>query len=105
MPYKKEHSARFNDPEKYTRIRRVNNEFGKGIDVLYGILPASEKGPRGGRTEIQAIRFDAKEFSEAEAKKKAEGFAKDKDVKIKKFEPAVVKESKFEECVKEILSQ
>jgi hypothetical protein len=45
----------------------VNNKFGPGIDVLFGIR--KKRGPRGGRSEIQSIRFKADKFTPAQAKR------------------------------------
>jgi HK97 family phage prohead protease len=61
MPSTTEHSARISDPSKYERIRRKNDEFGKGIHVLYGIK-------KDGKTEVQAIHFDKTKFTAVEAK-------------------------------------
>ena len=59
-PYPNEHAARLTDPDQYDRIRRVNDEFGAGIDAIYGIKDET--------AELQAIRFDADRFSPAEAR-------------------------------------
>jgi HK97 family phage major capsid protein/HK97 family phage prohead protease len=59
-PYPNEHAARLTDPDQYDRIRRVNDEFGAGIDAIYGI--------KGDTSELQAIRFDADRFTPAEAR-------------------------------------
>ncbi len=77
MPYPNEHAQRINNPDKYIRLRRKNDEFGAGIDVIYGVLGD-------GGTEVQAIRFDKTKFTEAEAKK----WLKEHDYKIGGFEPA-----------------
>lgn len=61
MPYPNEHAARINSPDKYKSIRRENNKFGDGIDVIWGI-------PEEGGTEIQAIRFNRTKFTPAQAK-------------------------------------
>jgi hypothetical protein len=58
-------------------MRRVNDEFGPGIDVIYGI-------PEGGGSEVQAIRFDKKKFTVAEAK----AWLKRSGYKPIEFEPA-----------------
>lgn len=63
MPYPSEHSIRLKAPgERYVRFRRQNNKFGPGIDALFGVT-------KEGKTELQAIRFDASKFSLAEARK------------------------------------
>jgi len=59
MPYKREHSARITNPDKYESIRRENDAFGDGIDVLWGVL-------KDGSTEVQAIRFDALIWEESD---------------------------------------
>ena len=59
-PYPNEHAARLTDPDQYDRIRRVNDEFGAGIDAIYGIKDET--------AELQAIRFDADRFTPAEAR-------------------------------------
>jgi len=46
------------DPDGFVDLRRENDEFGPGIDVIYGIR--SDRGPRGGKTKIQSIRFDSR---------------------------------------------
>ena len=60
-PYPNEHAARLTDPDQYDEIRRVNDDFGAGIDAIYGI--------KDGTSELQAIRFDADRFTPAEARK------------------------------------
>ena len=59
-PYPNEHAARLTDPDQYDRIRRVNDEFGAGIDAIYGV--------KNDTAELQAIRFDADRFTPAEAR-------------------------------------
>ena len=59
-PYPNEHAARLTDPDQYDSIRRVNDDFGAGIDAIYGI--------KDGTSELQAIRFDAERFTSAEAR-------------------------------------
>ena len=77
MPYPTEHAARINEPDKYEKIRRENNKFGDGIDVIWGIT-------KDGKTEVQAIRFDKTKFTVAQAKK----WLKDHDYTPIEFEPA-----------------
>lgn len=60
-PYPNEHAARITDPEKYDEFARKNDEFGAGVDVIYGV--------KDGKSEVQAIRFDVKKFTPDEAKK------------------------------------
>lgn len=59
-PYPNEHAARLTDPAQYDELRRENDAGGAGIDFIYGI--------KEGESEIQAVRFDAQEFSPAEAR-------------------------------------
>jgi HK97 family phage major capsid protein len=59
-PYPNEHAARLKDPSQYDQFRRENDAFGSGIDAIYGIKDQ--------KSELQAIRFDAKLFSPSEAK-------------------------------------
>lgn len=75
--YPNEHAARINNPDKYEKFRRENNKFGEGIDVIWGIT-------KDGKTEVQAIRFDAKKFTVEEAKK----WLKDHDYNPIEFVPA-----------------
>ena len=67
MPYKNEHSVRVHNPDKYIRIKRQNDRFGKGkgIAVLWGVLKHKIGNAK---TEIQALRFDAKKFSVEDVK-------------------------------------
>jgi len=58
-PYPNEHACRINPPEKYERIRRVNNK-GKVPDMIFGI--------KGGKTEVQAFRFPIDRFTVEEAR-------------------------------------
>ena len=60
MPYVNEHAARIKDPKQYDSFNRKNDEFGEGIDIIYGI--------KDDKSEVQAIRFDAKKFTEEEAR-------------------------------------
>ena len=59
-PYPNEHAARLSDPDQYEELRRENDAGGDGVDFIYGI--------KEGESEIQAIRFDAEQFSPAEAR-------------------------------------
>jgi 2'-5' RNA ligase len=61
MPFKNQHAARQKDPGKYKSFRRKNNEFGKGVDVIYGITSD-------GKAEVQSIRFKASKFTPDEAR-------------------------------------
>jgi len=78
MPYTNYHSVRINDPGKYKKFRWDKDKFKKdAIEVLWGITDE-------GKTEIQALRFNKKKFSPAEAKK----WATDHGYKVKRMEKA-----------------
>jgi hypothetical protein len=76
MPYSGEHTARLMDPSQFDRFARKNDEFGPGIDAIYGI--------KDGKAHLQAIRFDKEKFTPAEAKK----WVEDHGHKMIAFEPA-----------------
>ena len=59
-PYPNEHAARLTDPDQYDELRRENDAGGDGIDFIYGI--------KEGESEIQAVRFDAQQFTTDEAR-------------------------------------
>jgi len=62
-PYPNEHSCRLEDPSKYEKFSRKNcaaKHDGKCIDFIYGI--------KDNKTELQAMRFDKKIWTEEEAK-------------------------------------
>lgn len=84
MPYIGEHSARIHSPDKYDEFRRKNDALGSGVHVIFGIW--TEDGDR--KSEIQAIRFDARKFTVAEAKK----WLADHDYKPISFEPAIAED-------------
>jgi len=65
MPYPNEHAARLNNPDKYKRVRRVNNKFGPGIHAIFGFTGSKQDG--GG--ELQAIRFDRSKYTPKQARK------------------------------------
>jgi HK97 family phage major capsid protein/HK97 family phage prohead protease len=75
-PYPNEHAARLTDPDQYDDIRRVNDEFGAGIDAIYGI--------KDGTSELQALRFDADRFTPSEARE----WLADHDFEAMMFEEA-----------------
>lgn len=77
MPYPREHAARLRDPGRYERFRRENDKFARGVHAIWGIL-------RGGKVELQAIRFDAAKFTVDEARK----WLKAHNFKPILFEPA-----------------
>ena len=59
-PYPNEHAARMTDPDQYDELRRENDAGGDGVDFIYGI--------KEGVSEIQAVRFDAQQFTPDEAR-------------------------------------
>uniref|UniRef100_A0A6M3KSJ8 Putative prohead protease n=1 Tax=viral metagenome TaxID=1070528 RepID=A0A6M3KSJ8_9ZZZZ len=61
-PYPTEHANRLQDPDKYTKFRRNNDEFGEGVHAIYGITSD-------GTVELQSLRFDADKFNTDECKK------------------------------------
>jgi HK97 family phage major capsid protein len=79
-PYPNEHAARLLDPDQFERFRRSANEFGQGIDAIYGI---SGNEP----VQLQALRFDAARFTVSEAK----DWLGEHDYKPILFEPATGK--------------
>lgn len=85
MPFPSEHASRQNDPDKYVRIRRQNDKFGSGIHAIFGVL-------KDGKTELQAIRFDADKFTP----EKAHEWLKEHDYKTT-LEHATGKPTKKEE--------
>jgi hypothetical protein len=60
MPFPNEVAARIAEPSQFEKFRRENGKFGPGIDVIWGI--------KGDKSEIQAVRFDAKKFTTEQAK-------------------------------------
>jgi hypothetical protein len=60
-PYPNEHAARIERPSRYKRFKRHNDRFGPGVHVIWGILS-------NGKTEVQAIRFDARRFTMRQVK-------------------------------------
>lgn len=80
-PFPGEHAARVNNPDKYKKIRRQNNKFGKSIHVIWGIRPDSS-------AEVQSIRFDKTLFTIAQAKT----WLKENEYTEYKFEAAIDKE-------------
>jgi len=56
VPFPNEHAVRLQSPNKFKRFRRVNDKFGKGIDVIYGIT-------KDNKVEVQAVRFDRSKFT------------------------------------------
>jgi len=81
-PYPNEHAARLKDPAQFDEFRREPDAAGPGIDIIWGIKGSDP-------VEIQAFRFDASRYSEAEARQ----WLKDHDFKVILFEPATMRES------------
>lgn len=77
MPFPNEHAVRLVDPGEFERFRRVNDELGPGIHVIYGI--------REDRTSaIQALRFSLGKFTETQVR----AWLKEHDMKPIGFEAA-----------------
>lgn len=60
MPLPDEHTARQLDPKGCDSIRRDDDKFGPGIDVLWCV--------KGGKAEVQSLHFDVENFTAEEAK-------------------------------------
>lgn len=58
----------------YETYRRDDSpeDFDRGIQILYGIRPPGEEGPRGGRSEIASVFYPADEWNAANAERHAE---------------------------------
>jgi len=59
-PYPGEHAARMADPKQFDKFRRGKLPGAKGIDAIYGI--------KGGKSTVQAYRFDVAQWTAAQAK-------------------------------------
>jgi len=81
-PYPNEHAARLEDPDQFDEFRRETDGAGPGIDIIWGIKA-------GEPIKMQALRFDAARYSEAEAR----AWLKDHDMKPILFEPATMRAS------------
>jgi hypothetical protein len=94
MPSKTEHVARIKDPKGYVTFRRKNNFFfdksgkkeDKGVDVIFGIR--KKEGEKGGKTEIQSLRFKNEIFDDSSAK----SWLKAHGMDYIKFTPSVIEE-------------
>lgn len=75
-PYPNEHAARLKDPSQFDEFRRENDAGGAGVDFIYGI--------KDGVSELQAVRFDAKQHTPTQAKK----WLKDNNYEAMEFEEA-----------------
>jgi len=91
MPYQNEHACRLNPPDKYDRFARKNCEQksdGKCIDVIYGV--------KGGKSEIQALRYPKTSWSEAAARSHCRG-------RDGTFEPAAKENATYKDfCLQEV---
>lgn len=74
MPYPSEHAARVHSPGGYTSFAR--KQIAPGISAVLGI--------KGGKSEIQAYRFDKNKFTAAQAR----AWLKEHNVNYLSFEPA-----------------
>lgn len=90
MPFENEHAARLKSPGGFVRIRRGVDRGGPGIDFLFGVR-------KDGKSEIQAIRFDRKKFTTAEARK----WLADHDFKPIEFEKATGGDDMSESTIRE----
>ena len=61
MPYPNEHAARLRAPGGFESIKRQNNKFGAGIHAVLGVI--------GGKSQLQAVRFDRAKFTVAQARR------------------------------------
>jgi len=75
-PSKNFHEAKIreSDDGEYETFRRDDNPegFERGIQILFGIRPEDEEGPRGGRSEIVSVFYPADEWNAANAQRHAE---------------------------------
>jgi hypothetical protein len=98
VPFPNYHSARITNPSNFIGFRYSKNRGGDGIDFVYGIK--KEKGVNGGKTELQAIRFNIDNFTPTQAK----DWLKNNDKKYIKFEKSTsVKENTFEDYVEKLI--
>lgn len=80
MPFQNEHAARQKDPDQFDNFRR--KRLAEGVAAIFGI--------KGGKSEIQSIRFNKKKFTPSEAKK----WLRDNNFSSARFESAVSKAEK-----------
>lgn len=98
MPYPNFHSARLRDPKQYDEVRQKKDEFGEGINVLYGIKGQGENRV----SEVQAIRFAKDKFTPEQARE----WLKEHDHKPIEFEAASEeKEGEIESQAKALWDQ
>lgn len=61
MPYPNEHAARLHDPGKYDSFLRQHPPgWPMGLDIVWGLI--------GNDREIQALRFDRRQWTEQRAR-------------------------------------
>jgi len=76
MPFPNEHAARQADPKQFSSFRRKPMKGEKGISIIFGL--------KDGKSEIQSLRFDRKQWTPRSAKK----WLRDHSFKTAGFEPA-----------------
>ena len=76
-PYLNEHAALIAPPEGFERFRRQDNKFDQGVHAVWGI--------KDGKTTLQALRFNAMKYTEAQARE----WVKEKGHTAPTFIPAV----------------
>lgn len=84
----RERADRMNEEEEAKKLpTRFNPAAEKGIKFIYGVRSAKEKGPRGGRSEVQSVLFDRMEYNEREARAwlKEHGFEADLEDVTKRY--------------------
>ena len=81
-----EHHATMHDSSKYTEFATMKDKGGRGVNFIMGI--SKKEGPEGGHSEIQSVRFDAKQWPI----KKAKQWLKDNNMTPVSFKPATIKE-------------
>lgn len=91
-PYKNEHSARIEKPDKFVTSSFRSKKIATGVRIIIGKYKTDPKG----KTHTQAYRFHVDHFSAAKAKK----WLKDHDIKYILFEEAINKLKDFEEAGK-----
>jgi hypothetical protein len=88
MPYPNFHAARIKDPAQYKEVRQKKDEFGEGINVLYGIKGQGEDRV----SEVQAVRFARDKFTPKQARE----WLKEHDYQPIEFEEATEEKDEME---------
>jgi len=82
-PSKNFHEAKIreSDDSKFETFRRDDNPdgFDRGIQILFGIRPEGEEGPRDGRSEIVSVFYPADRWNAANAERHAQSTFEDFD--------------------------